>query len=59
MKISEEKKAMISIIENVGIYLEKISSAKNAIKAGCTNELVKTITGLTDDRIDELRKQLE
>jgi len=59
MKISEEKKAMISIIENEGIYSEKINSAKNAIAAGCTNELIKTITGLTNEQIDELRKQPE
>ena len=62
MKISEEKKAMISILENEkieGINQEKINSAKNAIGAGCTNELIKTITGLTDEQIDEQRKQLE
>lgn len=59
MKISEEKKAMISIIENEGINEEKNNSAKNAIRAGCKNELIKTITGLTDEQIDELRKQLE
>ena len=59
MKISEEKKAMISIIENEGINEGMILAAKNAIKAGCTNELVKTITCLTDDQIEELRKQLE
>ncbi|MCX6278184.1 MAG: hypothetical protein NT004_08810 [Bacteroidetes bacterium] len=71
MKISESKKAMISIIENEGINigmdkgmgkgidLEKINSAKNAIKAGCTNELIKAITGLKDEQIEELRKQHE
>ncbi|MCX6277097.1 MAG: hypothetical protein NT004_03250, partial [Bacteroidetes bacterium] len=61
MKISEAKKAMISIIENEGkiegITEEKINSAKNAIKAGCTNELINAITGLTNEQIDELRKQ--
>jgi len=67
MKISESKKAMISIVENEGINigmdkgidLEKTNSAKNAIKAGCTNELIKAITGLTDEQIDKLRKQHE
>ncbi|MCX6276471.1 MAG: hypothetical protein NT004_00055, partial [Bacteroidetes bacterium] len=53
MKISESKKAMISIIENEGMIL----AAKNAIKAGCTNELIKAITGLIDEQIDKLRKQ--
>ncbi len=53
MKISEEKKAMISIIEKEGMVL----AANNAIKAGCSNELINVITGLSNDQIDELRKQ--
>ena len=62
MKISEEKKAMISIIENEskleGIDFEKTNSAKNGIKAGFTNEVIKVMTGLTDDQINQLRNNL-
>jgi len=71
MKISESKKAMISIIENqsknegkiegidIGINKGMIIATKNAIKAGYPNEIIKTITSLTDQQIDELRKQIE
>jgi predicted transposase/invertase (TIGR01784 family) len=75
MKITESKKAMLSIIENEGIeegikkgkiegrnegkIEEKVDSAKNAIKAGCSNELISVITGLSEEQINELRKQIE
>jgi predicted transposase/invertase (TIGR01784 family) len=74
MKITESKKAMLSIIENEGKIegieegmkkgIEKgkiegkIDSAKNAIQAGCSNELIKVITCLSDEQINELRGQI-
>jgi hypothetical protein len=63
MKITESKKAMLSIIENEGIEAGmkkgKIDSSKNAIQVGCSNELIKVITGLTEEQIIELREILK
>jgi len=61
MKIDNSRKAMIKIVENEG-RLEGIGegliiAAKNAIKANCTNETIKAITGFSGKQIDELRKQ--
>jgi predicted transposase/invertase (TIGR01784 family) len=66
MKITESKKAMLSIIENEGKIEGRIEgkiegiyiAAKNAIKAGCSNELIKVITGLSEEHINELRKKI-
>ena len=57
MKISEEKKAMISIIENEsklegkieGINESMVLAAKNAIQVGLPNETVKLISGLSEN----------
>ena len=71
MKIAEEKKAMISLIENEsktegkiegkieGINEGMIIAAKNGITAGVSNDIIRIMTGLSDSQIDELRKQIE
>jgi predicted transposase/invertase (TIGR01784 family) len=71
MKITESKKAMLSIIENEGIEegmkkgiekgieKSKVDSAKNGIKAGFSNEIIKTMIGLSEVQINELREQLK
>ena len=66
MKISEEKKAMISIIENEsklegkieGINEGMVLAAKNAIQVGLPNETVKLISGLSEEQINLLRTDL-
>jgi len=66
MKITESKKAMLSIIENEGrIEGEAIGidkginiTAINGIKAGLSNEIIKVMTGLSDEQIDKLRKKI-
>jgi predicted transposase/invertase (TIGR01784 family) len=57
MKISEGKKAMISLLENEGINQEKINAAKKGIKAGFSNDIITAMTDLPLEQIDELRKQ--
>jgi hypothetical protein len=57
MKISEGKKAMISLLENEGINQEKIHAAKKGIKAGFSNDIIKAMTDLSDEQIDELRNK--
>jgi len=37
---------------------EKIANAKNGIMAGLSNEIIKTITQLSDEKIDALRQEL-
>jgi predicted transposase/invertase (TIGR01784 family) len=49
----------INTAKDEGKIEGKIDSAKNAIKAGCSNELIKVITGLSDEKINELRKQID
>jgi len=58
MKITESKKAMLSIVENEGIKEGIYFTAKNGIKAGFSNEIIKVMTGLSDDQIDKLRKNI-
>jgi len=58
MKISESRKAMLSIIAKEGMFEEKVNSALNGIKAGYSNEIIKVMTSLSDERIDELRKSV-
>jgi len=62
MKIAEAKKAMISLIENEGriegINEGMVIAAKNGIKAGLSNDTIKIMTGLQDEQIDELRKNI-
>jgi len=53
-EIEEREKAYISGAEN-----EKRENAIKGIKAGYSNEIIITITGLPDEQIDELRKQVE
>ena len=54
MKISEGKKAMISIIENEG----KIEIASIGIKEGLTDELIQKLTSLSPEKIQKLRNNL-
>jgi len=43
---------------NEGKAEEKIANAKNGIKAGLSNEIIKTMTQLSDEKIDVLRQEL-
>jgi hypothetical protein len=54
MKISEGKKAMISIIENEG----KIEIASIGIKEDLTDELIQKLTSLSPEKIQKLRNNL-
>lgn len=38
---------------------EKIAIAKNGIKAGLSNDIIKTMTQLSDEKIETLRQELE
>jgi len=42
-----------------GMHEQNLINAKNGIKAGYSNEIIKTITNLSDEIIDDLRKQIE
>jgi len=63
MKISESKKAMIKIVEEEGvekgIQKEKYETAKKSIIAGLSNEIIISITDLTNEQINEIRKELQ
>jgi len=52
IKFREEK------AEEKGKIEEKLETAKNSIIAGLSNEIIKQITKLSDDQIDELRNKL-
>jgi len=45
--------------ETKGKAEEKIANAKNGIMAGLSNEIIKTMTQLSDEKIDALRRELE
>jgi len=38
---------------------EKKASAKNGIRAGLTNDIIKIVTGLSDEKIDKLRDEMK
>jgi len=63
MKKSDAKKAMISIIENEnlqkGINIGIYETAKNGIVAGLSNEIIKIMSKLTDEQIDNIRNELK
>ncbi|MCF8370438.1 MAG: hypothetical protein K9H64_02370 [Bacteroidales bacterium] len=44
---------------DVGVNQEKLTSAVNGIKAGFDNKTIKTMTGLSDEQINKLRKDQE
>ena len=41
----------------IGEYRKTIETAIKGIKAGYPNEIIQTMTGLTNDQIDELRRK--
>jgi len=59
MKISESKKAMISLERNESKEERSIEIAINGIKAGIENNIIIKMTELSDNQINDLRKQLE
>jgi len=63
MKISESKKAMLSLEKNEskeeGKQEEKIETAIKGIKAGLPNDTIKIVTDFSEEKINELRKLIE
>jgi len=59
MKISESKKAMLSLEKEEGKQERSIEIAFEMIKDTESNERIKKYTGLSIERINELRKQLK
>jgi len=59
MKISESKKAMILLEKNESKEERSIEIAINGIKKGYPNNVISDLTGLTNEQINELQKQLE
>jgi len=44
---------------NEGIDIEKTKATKNGIKAGLWNDIIKIMTGMSDEQINKLRKQID
>jgi len=71
MQKTEAKKAMIAVIENEskkegiiegkkeGIIEGKIEAAEKGIIAGLTNEIIKIMTELTEEQINDIRNRLK
>jgi len=44
--------------EKIGAEKEKLETVKKGTEAGISNEIIRTMTGLSDEQIDEIREQI-
>ena len=54
----QDEKGKTTVAIRKAVDQEKIEIVKKGIKAGYSNEIIRTMTGLTDELIDEIRKQM-
>ena len=54
----QDEKGKTTVAIRKAVDQEKIEIVKKGIKAGYSNEIIRTMTGLTDEPIDEIRKQM-